>query len=114
MVTREPDQVVAMRVPLVHVAVIDHVAKELGVSRSELIRRVLADWIAQRVEDPDSKVDLPPTVTLVDIAVLTKLNDMYEHAMARQQFIDELRAHLDEFSFATREAIECDRQGGTP
>lgn len=45
------ETVAAARLPRAHIAVIDSQAKVLGINRSEMIRRILADWTARIVKD---------------------------------------------------------------
>lgn len=45
---RETVRVVSLKIPDSMVAELDRAAKEMGLSRSELIRKIIAEWLAKR------------------------------------------------------------------
>lgn len=51
--TARRDATAAMRLPQAHIAVIDSSANALGINRSEMIRRIVAEWAVRTVSNDE-------------------------------------------------------------
>jgi hypothetical protein len=72
----ENEVVISARIPLIHNAVLGHLAKQRGASRSDLVRAAIADWIARNAEGNPDQAE--PEMTLVEQAILNELLEANE------------------------------------
>ena len=89
------------RISWAHDAVLGHLARARGVSRSDLVRAAVADWIAKYAKEiqEDTEADPGPEMTLVERAFM-------EQAMAMKKARIREENRLGKIFRRIRDAVE--------